>query len=47
MGYALHINRINNNGEAYNDDGELFNPISIDEWKQAIPPKLKVCALEN
>jgi hypothetical protein len=36
MGYSIHIQRGNENGESYDDDGSIVNPISLSEWKAAV-----------
>jgi hypothetical protein len=36
MSYAIHIERVNENGESYDEDGNIMNPILLSEWKSAV-----------
>ena len=36
MSYSLHISRVNDAGESFDDDGNNLSPISLSEWKKAI-----------
>jgi hypothetical protein len=36
MGYSIHIARVNESGNSFDDEGNRLNPISLDEWKAAV-----------
>jgi len=36
MAYAIHIERVNDDGESLDNDGNRLNPIALAEWQDAV-----------